>query len=73
MCELGGVPDEYYEFCFLIPPGDDGLSAKLLEVSKRSDDELSAKRYSAIRFIVEKKPDVQVRKSLKEFKGDCYV
>lgn len=73
MYELDGIPDEYYEFCFLIPLGSDRLSTKLLEVSKLSDNELLAKGYSAKRFIVEKMPGVQVHKLLEEIKGDRYV
>lgn len=72
--ELDGIPDEYYEFCFVTSLGYDGLSSKLLEISKLSDDELLAKGYSAKRFIVENKmPGVQVRKLLEELKGDRYV
>ena len=74
MYELDGIPEEYYEFCFVIPPDDDGLSTKLLEISKLSDDELLAKGCSAKRFIVENKmPGVQVKKLLEEIKGDRYV
>lgn len=53
---------------------DDRLSAKLLEVTKRSDDELLAKVYSVSRFIVENKiPGVQVHELLEKIKGDRYV
>lgn len=74
MYKLDGIPDEYYEFCFVVPPVDDGLKAKLLDVSKFSDDELLAKGQSAKKFIVENKmPGVQVRKLLDVIKGESYV
>lgn len=74
MYELDGIPDEYYEFCFVVPLGDNGLRDKLLELSRLSDEELLAKGRSAKRFIVDNKmPGVQVRKLLEEIKGERYV
>lgn len=74
MYELDGIPDEYYEFCFVVPLGDNGLKDKLLEVSRLSDEALLAKGRSAKRFILDNKmPGVQVRKLLEEIKGERYV
>ncbi|NIL15042.1 glycosyltransferase [Pseudomonas sp. AN3A02] len=74
MYELDGIPDEYYEFCFVIPSGEDGMSAKPLKVLKLSDYELLARGYSTERFIVgNNMPGVQVSKLLDEIKGDRYV
>ncbi|MGB3123879.1 MAG: glycosyltransferase, partial [Pseudomonas sp.] len=74
MYALDGIPDEYYDFCFVVPPGDNGLAAKLREVSKLSDVELVAKGRSAKEFIIENKmPGVQVHKLLEKIRGERYV
>jgi glycosyltransferase involved in cell wall biosynthesis len=74
MYRLDGIPDEYYGFCYLIPPGDDGLKLKLLELSKLSDNEFISKGESAKKFIIENKmPDMQVAKLLDAIKGKDYV
>ncbi|VVO86704.1 hypothetical protein PS850_02135 [Pseudomonas fluorescens] len=74
MYRLDGIPDEYYGFCYLIPPGDNGLKMKLFELSKLSDSEFISKGESAKKFIIENKmPDMQVAKLLNVIKGNGHV
>jgi glycosyltransferase involved in cell wall biosynthesis len=74
MYKLDGIPEEYYDFCYLIPPGGDGLKMKLLELSKLADSEFISKGKSAKQFIVENKmPDMQVGKLLDAIKGKDHV
>ncbi|MEA1605402.1 glycosyltransferase [Pseudomonas spirodelae] len=74
MYRLDGIPEDYYDFCYLIPRGDDGLKIKLLELSKLSDNQFISKGESAKKFIVENKmPDMQVAKLLDIFKGNDHV
>jgi len=63
---LDGIPDEYHQYCYLIPPGPDGLKNKLIELSLLSEKELFKTGISAKKFIVENKlPELQVEKLLK--------
>lgn len=74
MYRLDGIPEEYYGFCYLIPPGGDGLKTKLLELSKLSESEFISKGESAKKFIIENKmPDMQVAKLLDVIKGNDHV
>ncbi|MFY0727856.1 glycosyltransferase [Pseudomonas sp. NFX15] len=74
MYRLDGIPEEYYGFCYLIPPGGDGLKRKLLELSKISDDEFIGMGKAAKTFIIENKmPDKQVGKLLDAIKGKDHV
>ncbi|MNJ19140.1 Glycosyl transferases group 1 [compost metagenome] len=74
MYTLDGIPEEYYDFCYLVPPGSDGLKMKLLELSKLADSEFVSKGALAKQFIVENKmPDMQVAKLLDAIKGKCHV
>jgi glycosyltransferase involved in cell wall biosynthesis len=74
MYELDGIPDEYYDFCYVIPPGAEGLKDKLLELSKAPDCEFVSKGKSAKEFIIENKmPDKQVGKLLDAIKGNNHV
>ncbi|WP_248916205.1 glycosyltransferase [Pseudomonas moorei] len=74
MYRLDGIPEEYYGFCYVIPPGGEGLKKKLLELSKFSDNDFVSMGESARKFIIKKKmPDMQVAKLLDAIKGDDYV
>jgi glycosyltransferase involved in cell wall biosynthesis len=74
MYRLDGIPEEYYGFCFLIPPGGEGLKTKLLELSKLSSNDFISVGKSAKKFIIENKmPDMQVAKLLDVIKGVGHV
>ncbi|OPA91296.1 hypothetical protein BFW87_20020 [Pseudomonas fluorescens] len=74
MYALDGIPDEYYAFCFVVPAGDNGLSAALSQMSTLSDEAFAEKGRSAKKFIVENKmPGIQVSKLLEKIKGESYV
>lgn len=74
MYKLDGIPEEYYGFCYLIPPGGDGLKVKLLELSTLADNEFISMGASAKQFIIKNKmPDMQVAKLLQAIKGKDHV
>lgn len=74
MYKLDGIPESYYDFCYQIPLGSDGLKVKLLELSKLADDELVSMGALAKQFIIQNKmPDMQVAKLLQAIKGSEYV
>lgn len=74
MYRLDGVPEEYYDFCFLIPSGEGGLVGQLQLISRLPEDELIAKGEAAKKFIVERKmPAQQVHKLLNAIKGCEHV
>ena len=74
MYKLDGIPEEYYGFCYLIPPGGDGLKVKLLELSRLADNEFISMGASAKQFIIKNKmPDMQVAKLLQAIKGKDHV
>jgi glycosyltransferase involved in cell wall biosynthesis len=74
MYKLDGIPEEYYGFCYLIPPGGNGLKTKLFELSKLLDSDFISMGESAKKFIIENKmPDMQVAKLLVAIKGEGHV
>lgn len=74
MYRLDGIPQEYYDFCFLIRPGRGQLAASLRELSGLPEEVLVAKGAAAKRFIVESKmPAMQVSKLLSAIKGREHV
>lgn len=65
MYKLDGVPKEYYEHCYTVPPGPEGLKSKLIELSQLSEEKLLQVGLSAKEFIIKNKlPELQVDKLL---------
>lgn len=63
MCVLDGVPKEYYEYCYTVPPGSEGLKSKLIELSQLPEEDLLKVGLSAKEFIIKNKlPEIQVGK-----------
>ncbi|MNV74829.1 hypothetical protein D3C71_1680810 [compost metagenome] len=74
MYALDGIPTEYYRFCYLVPPGADGLKAMLAKVASFDVDDLVEKGRSAKQFIANHKmPSTQVAKVLDAIKGKTHV
>lgn len=74
MYRLDGVPNDYYDYCYVVPLGSEGLAKKLLEVCNLNDEERFEMAASAKRFVTENKmPGAQVGKLLDAIKGNNYV
>lgn len=74
MYALDGIPAEYYCFCYLVPPGADGLKEMLAKVASFDSDELAKMGQSAKQFVADHKmPSAQVAKVLDAIKGKSYV
>jgi len=74
MYALDGIPPEYYRFCYLVPPGANGLREMLVKVAALQVDELVEMGRSAKQFIANHKmPSTQVDKVLKAIKGKAHV
>jgi len=74
MYALDGIPAEYYCFCYLVPPGADGLKEMLAKVASFEADELAKMGRSAKQFVADHKmPSAQVAKVLDAIKGKTYV
>jgi len=65
MFKLEGIPDEYYNYCFISDYGKNNLSRKIVEISKLSPEELAKKGAIALEYIKNSKtPKIQVQKIL---------
>lgn len=74
MYRLDGIPEEYYDYCYVVSSGCDGLKNKMLELSKLADAEFVRKGVLAKKFITDNKmPGVQVGKLLDAIKGGVHV
>lgn len=74
MYALDGIPAEYYRFCYLVPPGADGLRDMLAKVASFDIDELVEMGQTAKKFVANHKmPSAQVAKVLDAIKGKTYV
>lgn len=74
MYPLDGVPQEYFEYCYLVSSGGSGLKDALKELSKLPHEELKNKGNSAKKFVFERKmPAFQVHKLLNEINKVLYV
>ncbi len=74
MYRLPGVPEEYFDYCFIIPPGQGGIKNKLIELAELPVIELENKGRIAKRFIKDKKmPALQAARLLNEVKKVEYV
>jgi len=65
MFKLEGIPDEYYNYCFISEHGRNNLSKKITEISKLSSEALVKKGAVAREYIKNSKtPKIQVQKIL---------
>ncbi|WP_267273705.1 glycosyltransferase [Pseudomonas putida] len=74
MYALDGIPKEYYRFCYLVPPGPEGLKEMMAKVASFDVDELSEMGLLAKKFVADHKmPSAQIAKVLDAIKGKTYV
>lgn len=74
MYRLDGIPQAYYDHCYVVPEGRDGLAEKIRELSQLDKADFIAVGASAKRFIAENKmPAAQVEKLIDVFRRDEHV
>lgn len=70
MYRIDGVPEEYFDYCYVIDEGRGGLSNALKKISLLNSEILEQKGFKAQKFICERKnPIVQVEKIVDFMKG----
>lgn len=68
--KLDGIPNEYYEYLYIIDENDDGLYNSLKDILEKTEQELDAKGKCAKEFVLNKKNGkVQAEKILEMVKN----